>query len=140
MLKTETPKIPIIMAVTTLNPMFQTSSGLLERPSKSNQHSHGKYLLTTHRKAETTSPDCQRAYSYGKGDRKRSTPVTRDELAKRERFAEVSRAVQARRTNLSTLTTDQQAYLAQKDLPNGKKTFVKYLWSLELAAYDAQHS
>ena len=70
---------------------------------------------------------------------KRSTPVSRDELAKRERFAEVSRAVATRATNLSTLTTDQQAYLAQKDLPNGKKSFKKYLWSLELATYDAAH-
>ena len=113
-------------------------SGALSKPSKSGQHSCEKMLLATHRVAETTSNKCNRLYLRKKV--KRSTPVSRDEMAKRERFAEVSRAVATRATNLSTLTTDQQAYLAQKDQPNGKKTFKKYLWSLELAAYDAQHS
>ena len=112
-------------------------SGALSKPSKGSQHSCEKMLLATHRVAETTSSDCNRLFIRKKV--KRSTPVSRDELQKRERFAEVSRAVATRATNLSTLTTDQQAYLAQKDLPNGKKTFKKYLWALELAAYDAQH-
>ena len=125
--------------IVTLNPMFQTASGLATRPSTKDGHSHGQYLMTTHRKAETTNPNCQRAYTWDKDRYKRSTPVTRDELAKRERFAEVSRAVNTRAHNLSTLTTDQQAYLAQKDQPNGKKSFKKYLWSLELATYDTAH-
>ena len=112
-------------------------SGALSKPSKSGQHSCEKMLLATHRVAETTSNKCNRLYLRKKV--KRSTPVTRDELQKRERFAEVSRAVATRATNLSTLTTDQQAYLAQKDQPGGKKSFKKYLWSLELAAYDAAH-
>ena len=113
-------------------------SGALSKPSKSGQHSCEKMLLATHRVAETTSNKCNRLYLRKKVTR--STPVTRDELAQRERFAEVSCAVNTRVHNLSTITTDQQAYLAQTDLPNGKKTFKKYLWSLELAAYDAQHS
>ena len=113
-------------------------SGALSKPSKRGQHSCEKMLLATHRVAETTSNKCNRLYLRKKV--KRSTPVSRDELALRERFSEVSRAVMTRMHNLSTLTTDQQAYLAQKDQPNGKKTFKKYLWSLELAAYDAQHS
>ena len=112
-------------------------SGALSKPSKSGQHSCEKMLLATHRVAETTSNKCNRLYLRKKV--KRSTPVTRDEMAQRERFAEVSRAVNTRAHNLSTITTDQQAYLAQKDLPNGKKTFKKYLWSLELATYDASH-
>ena len=33
-----------------------------------------------------------------------------------------------------------QAEEAVKDLPNGKKTMKSYLWSLELAAYDEEHS
>ena len=118
---------------------IETISGALKRPVKKDGHSHGNYLVLTHRKAETTNPDCQRGYVFSRDRYKRSTPVTRDELAKRERFAEVSRAVATRATNLSTLTTDQQAYLAQKDQPGGKKSFKKYLWSLELAAYDAAH-
>ena len=126
------------MANVTFSAGIDSVSGALSKPSKSGQHSCEKMLLATHRMAETTSNKCNRLYLRKKV--KRSTPVTRDELAQRERFAEVSRAVATRMTNLSTLTTDQQAYLAQKDLPNGKKTFKKYLWSLELAAYDAQHS
>ena len=127
------------MAIVVLNPMFQTASGALAKPKKVDGHNHGEYLIATHRTAATENPNCQRAYTWDKDRYKRSTPVTRDELAKRERFAEVSRAVNTRAHNLSTITTDQQAYLAQKDLPNGKKTFKKYLWSLELATYDAAH-
>ena len=112
-------------------------SGALSKPSKSGQHSCEKMLLATHRVAETTSNKCNRLYLRKKV--KRSTPVSRDELYLRERFSEVSRAVMTRMHNLSTLTTDQQAYLAQKDQPNGKKTFKKYIWSLELATYDTAH-
>ena len=112
-------------------------SGALSKPSKSGQHSCEKMLLATHRMAETTSNKCNRLYLRKKV--KRSTPVSRDELYLRERFSEVSRAVMTRMHNLSTLTTDQQAYLAQKDQPNGKKTFKKYIWSLELATYDTAH-
>ena len=113
--------------------------GAMSKPVVKEGHSHGSYLIGTHREAETTNPDCTRIYIKDQDAYKRSTPVTRDELAKRERFAEVSRAVATRAHNLSTLTTDQQAYLAQKDQPGGKKSFKKYLWSLELAAYDAAH-
>ena len=113
--------------------------GSLAKPVKKEGHSHGTYLIGTHRKAETTNPNCTRLYIRDNDAYKRSTPVTRDELALRERFAEVSRAVMTRMHNLSTITTDQQAYLAQKDQPGGKKTFKKYIWSLELATYDTAH-
>ena len=73
-------------------------------------------------------------------DSKRSTPLSNDERAQRGRFGTVAAAVAARAKDLSKVTTDQQNFLAQKDLPNGKKTMKSYLWSLELAAYDEEHS
>ena len=129
------------MASVTYADAIKTVSGALTKINKKSPHAKDqKMVLATHRKAETTSKECSRLYLRGLSSVTRSTPVSRDELAKRERFAEVSRAVATRMTNLSTLTTDQQAYLAQKDQPNGKKSFKKYLWSLELATYDANHN
>ena len=115
-------------------------SGLLsKRPKAGEMHSdHANALLATHRVAETTNPKCTRIYMVGEYNR--STQPDTDELARRERFAAVSAAVQTRKKDLSKITTDQQNFLAQKDQPNGKKTMRSYLWSLELAAYDQAHS
>ena len=128
------------MASVTYADAIKTVSGALTKINKKSPHAKDqKMVLATHRKAETTSKECSRLYLRGLSSVTRSTPVSRDELALRERFAEVSRAVMTRMHNLSTITTDQQAYLAQKDQPGGKKTFKKYIWSLELATYDAAH-
>ena len=115
-------------------------SGLLSsRPKKGAMHSdHSNALLATHRVAETTNPNCTRLYMVGAYNR--STAVGEDELAQRQRFKAVGTAVAARAKDLSKITTDQQNFLAQKNLPNGKKTMKSYLWSLELAAYDQAHS
>ena len=59
-------------------------SGALSKPSKSGQHSCSKMLLGTHRVAATTSCDCNRLFLRKKS--KRSTPVTSDERAWRNRF------------------------------------------------------
>jgi hypothetical protein len=59
-------------------------------------------------------------------------------LARRARFAAVAAAVAARKKDLSKVTTDTEYFLAQRNEPNGKKTMKAYLWSLELAAYDAR--
>ena len=115
-------------------------SGLLsKRPKAGEMHSdHANALLATHRVAETTNPKCTRIYMVGEYNR--STQPDTVELARRERFAAVSAAVQTRKKDLSKITTDQQNFLAQKDQPNGKKTMKSYLWSLELATYDQAHS
>ena len=113
--------------------------GALKRPVKKDGHNHGNYLVATHRSAATTNPNCQRLYSFDADRYKRTTPISNDERAQRGRFGTVAAAVAARAKDLSKVTTDQQAFLAQKDLPNGKKTMKSYLWSLELAAYDAEH-
>ena len=44
-----------------------------------------------------------------------------------------------RAQDLTQITQDQIAFNAQKDQPGGKKTMKKYLWSLEMATYDAAH-
>ena len=112
-------------------------SGALSKPKKGSQHSCEKMLLGTHRVAATTCPDCNRIYLRKKV--KRSTPPRTDELRQRARFKAVSIAVAERSQDLQRISSDQAAFLAQKDLPGGKKTMKSYLWSLELATYDAQH-
>jgi len=112
-------------------------SGALSKPSKSGQHSCNKMLLGTHRVAATTNPNCNRLFLRKKT--KRSTSVTADEQAARLRFSTVSRAVNARAKNLSTISADQQAFLAQRDSATGCKTFKSWLWKVEGEAYDAQH-
>ena len=121
--------------------MIKTVSGALTKINKKSPHAADqKMVLATHRVAETTNPNCSRIYIRGLQSVTRSTAPSTDELAKRERFAAVSAAVQTRKKDLSKITTDQQNFLAQKDQPNGKKTMRSDLWSLELATYDAQHS
>ncbi len=116
---------------------IDTVSGALAKPTKSGQHSCTKMLLGTHRVAETTSSDCNRIYIRRKT--KRKSALSQDEKANQLRFKTVAAAVAARRQDLSRMTTDQENFLAQREAPNGKKTMKSYLWSLELAAYDAQH-
>ena len=119
---------------------IETISGAMKRPKKMEGHNHGNYLVATHRKAATTNPNCQRVYSFDADRYKRSTPVTADEVARRNRFGAISTAVNARLKDLSKISADQQAFLAQKNEPNGKKTMLSYLWSLEKVAYDQAHN
>ena len=113
-------------------------SGALAKPTKSGQHSCQKMLLGTHRVAATTSSNCNRVYIRRKT--KRSTPLSSRELLARGRFAAVSAAVKVRAKDLMQISDDQAAFLAQKDLPGGKKTMKAYLWKVCGDAYDAQHA
>jgi hypothetical protein len=112
-------------------------SGALSKPGKNGQHSCAKMLLGTHRVAATENPNCNRLYLRKKVER--STAPSSRELAARERFGVVSRAVHERAIDLTRMSADKAAFLAQKDLAGGKKTMKAYLWSLELSAYDAEH-
>jgi hypothetical protein len=38
------------------------------------------------------------------------------------------------------MSQDQQAFAAQKDQPDGKKTMKAFLWKLEMEAYDQEHN
>ena len=113
-------------------------SGALSKPGNNPQHSCNKMLLATHRIAATTSNQCNRLYLRKKVQR--STAPDQDELARRAHFSAVAAAVAARSKDLTKITADQAAFKAQKDQPGGKKTMKSYLWSLELAAYDASHN
>ena len=97
-------------------------------------------VLTTHRKAPTTSPDCSRVYLRGLSSVSRSTQPTTKELAVRARFAAVGAMVAERKDDLQHISSDQAAFIAQKDTAGGKKTMRAYLWSICGAEYDAQHN
>ena len=79
-------------------------------------------LLATHRTAPTTNPDCSRLFLRGLDSVTRSTPVTADEMAQRNRFKAVAQAVAARMKNLSTLAQDRQAFNNQKELVEVRAT------------------
>lgn len=113
--------------------------GALQRPRKQNGHSHGNYLVMTHRTAPTTNPNCQRIYSFAANRYERSTEPSSEEVAKRERFAAISRAVALRMNDLTKVAQDTAAFKAQKDEPGGYTTMKSYIWSLEKATYDANH-
>ena len=113
--------------------------GALKRPKKMNGHNHGNYLVATHRTAPTENPNCQRLYTFDSDRYTRSTQPSSHELDIRERFAAVRAAVALRRKNLSLITSDQQAFLAQRDTAGGKKTMTAYLWLVCGQEYDAQH-
>ena len=127
------------MGKVTYSPGIEFVNGALAKPKKKDGHKCGDYLIGTHRTAETTNPDCTRIY-IRKGDTyERSTQPSEKELAIRDRFTAVSQAVAERAVDLTKMTADQAAFQAQKDQPGGKKTMKAYLWSLEGAAYDAEH-
>ena len=111
-------------------------SGALAKPTKSGQHSCQKMLLGTHRVAATTSNKCNRLYLRPKP--KRSTPLTNHERAIRLRFKTVAQMVIERKEDLTKVTQDQAAFLAQKDLANGKKTMKAYLWYVCGQEYDQE--
>ena len=69
----------------------------------------------------------------------RSTVASAAERARQARFAAVSVAVANRMQDLTQITQDQIAFIAQRDQPGGKKSMKSYLWSLELTIYDAAH-
>jgi hypothetical protein len=114
-------------------------SGLLsKRPKKGEMHSdHENALLATHRVAATTNPDCSRIYMVGEYNRK--TPLSSKELLLRGRFSAVAAMVKVRAKDLMQISDDQAAFLAQKDLPDGKKTMKAYLWKVCGDEYDQQH-
>ena len=110
--------------------------GSLSKPKVRNGHSCGTYLTGTHREAATTNPNCQRVYVKAADAYNRTTPVKPAEIQVRTKFSAVSRAVAARKQDVSKITSDQAAFNAQKDQPGGKKTLTAYLWMVCGDAYD----
>ena len=126
------------MGKVTYSPGIDKVSGALAKPKKKDGHSCGSYLIATHREAATQNPNCSRLYIKPKDNYKRSTPVSTNERKARVRFVAVGTAVRARMDDLQHIAQDQQAFLAQKDQPYGKKTLKAYLWSVCGDEYDAQ--
>ena len=131
------------MGKVTYAPGIQYVQGSLAKPKKEDGHSHGDYLIGTHRTAPTTNPDCTRIYlrkadTYDRDLSK--NPLSSDEMLARTRFSEVGKAVATRAKNLSTIAADRAAFKEQKDEPGGIKTFKAYLWKVCGDAYDQQHS
>ena len=118
---------------------IETISGALMKPKKKEGHKCGNYLVATHRKAASTSDSCQRLYSKKATAYERSTKPKAKELAARSRFTEVGNAVRLRAKDLMSISSDQAAFLAQRDTAGGKKTMKAYLWYICGQEYDAQH-
>ena len=129
------------MAKATYAPMFETVSGALNKIDKKSPHAADqKMVLTTHRKAPTTSPDCSRVYLRGLSAVSRSSAFSANEIAVHTKFAAVSAAVNARLKDTTKQAADLAAFKQQKDAANGKKTMRSFIWSLESAAYDEAHN
>ena len=119
---------------------IETISGALKRPKKQDGHNHGNYLVTTHRTAASSNPNCQRIYSFEADRYDRTTPLTSKELDARARFTAVAAAVKARKSDLSQITQDQINFASQKDQPGGKTTMKAYLWLICGQKYDSEHN
>jgi len=119
---------------------IKTVSGALTKINKKSPHAGDqKMVLATHRVAETTNPNCSRLYIRGLSSITRKTPLSVRELELRGRFDAVSKAVAARAKDLMKISSDQAAFLAQKDQPGGKKTMKSYLWKVCGDEWDQAH-
>ena len=120
-------------------PGIEYVQGSLAKPKKVDGHNHGDYLIGTHRTAPTESQDCTRLYIRKGNAYQRTGDISENEVNARLRFSTVRAAVKARAKNLTTITADQEAFEAQRNLSTGKKTFNAYLWKVCGQEYDAQH-
>ena len=128
------------MAVSKIVALYEQVSGALTKINKKSQHvDDERMILATHRTAETTSKHCSRVYIRTVKSITRTTPLSARELELRGRFDAVSKAVAARAKDLMKISSDQAAFFAQKDQPDGKKTMKSYLWKVCGDEWDAQH-
>ena len=113
---------------------------VLNKINKKSAHAADqKMVLATHRKAASQSPDCSRIYLRDLHSITRTTPVKASEIQQRLRFAGICTAVATRLQDPSKMAADQAAFKAQLGTAGAKTTLRSYLWSLEAAAYDANH-
>ena len=128
------------MGKVTYSPGIEYVQGALAKAKKKDGHMCGDYLIGTHRTAATQNPDCTRLYIRKGTSYERTSPLTSKELDVRARFTAVAAAVKARKSDLNSITQDQQNFAAQKDQAGGKKTMRAYLWKVCGDAYDAEHN
>ena len=113
--------------------------GSLAKPKVKEGHTCGTYLIGTHRTAATTNPNCTSLYVREADTYKRTSQPSSKELAARARFTAVSAAIKTRKADLMKVTEDEAAFMAQKNLPGGKKTLKAWYWMVEGQAYDQEH-
>ena len=128
------------MGIVKYSPGIEYVKGSLSKPKKQDGHNHGDYLIGTHRQAATTSNECTRLYVRSGDTYGNNVSQTEDSINARNRFSAVSRAVKTRRKDLSHMAADLQAFNAQKDNSNGKKTMTAYLWYVCGQEYDQAHN
>ena len=128
------------MGKVTYSPGIEFVQGSLAKPKKQDGHSHGDYLIGTHRTAATQNPNCTRLYIRKANTYGQNISMSQRSLAARTRFSEVQAAVNERVKDLSKIAQDRQAFLAQKDTAGGKKTMKAYLWKVCGDAYDTEHN
>ena len=114
--------------------------GSLAKPTVREGHTCGTYLIGTHRTAPTENPNCTSLYVREADTYKRTSQPSSKELANRARFTAVSAAIKARKADLMKITEDEAAYMAQKNLPGGKKTLKAYYWMVCGNEYDQEHA
>ena len=127
------------MGKVTYSPGIQYVQGSLAKPKKIDGHSHGDYLIGTHRTAATTNPNCTSLYVREADTYKRTSQPSSKELAARARFTAVSAAIKVRKADLMSVANDEAAFMAQKNLPGGKKTLKAWYWMVCGAEYDQEH-
>ena len=127
------------MGKVTYSPGIQYVQGSLAKPKKIDGHSHGDYLIGTHRTAATTNPDCTRLYIRKADAYKRTTQPSSKELAARARFTAVAAAIKTRKADLMSVANDEAAFMAQKNLEGGKKTLKAWYWMVCGNEYDQEH-
>ncbi len=113
--------------------------GSLAKPKVKEGHTCGTYLIGTHRTAATTNPNCTSLYVREADTYKRTSQPSSKELAARARFTAVSAAIKARKADLMSVANDEEAFMAQKNLPGGKKTLKAWYWMVCGAEYDQEH-
>ena len=113
--------------------------GSLAKPTVREGHTCGTYLIGTHRTAPTENPNCTSLYVREADTYKRTSQPSGKELAARARFTAVSAAIKVRKADLMSVANDEAAFMAQKNLPGGKKTLKAWYWMVCGNEYDQEH-
>ena len=113
--------------------------GSLAKPKVKEGHTCGTYLIGTHRTAPTENPNCTSLYVREADTYKRTSQPSSKELAARARFTAVSAAIKVRKADLMSVADDEAAFMAQKNLPGGKKTLKAWYWMVCGNEYDQEH-
>ena len=120
----------------------QVSGQISYKPNKKkDQHwKHKDVMLAKHRKAPSMSDNCQSLFFVsGEEWYKRGSVPSAREMQNRVRFKTISQNVAERKIDLMRISQDQQAFLAQREEPNGIRTFNAWYWKVCGDEYDAQH-